>query len=662
VLDLLSISKLGLRRKILTVAVVPIVLLVAAFLVVFAGQRQRVGDEVAASSGRMAEESLARAARDLRTLCDATHQELWKMVPRSLAVARDQVGRQGPVTFSEERVTWRARNQLDGSYTQLQLPKVLVGGRWAGQNSDPSVPSPLVDGIRELVGAEATVFQRIDDAGDMMRAVTTVPDVDGRRAIGTYIPAVDPDGKPNPVVSTVLRGDTYRGRARVIDRWYLAGYEPIRDAAGRVAGMLFVGLRQDSLEGIRSGVAASRIGDTGAMYVLGGSANQRGRYLIPPPGHADGEDAWEARDAAGGPYVQKLVTAAVGARGETVLLSYPRKIEDGSRERVVAVTWFEPWDWVIVAEMDADEAAGGLRQVQSSLVAAVTTVVLVAVLLLLASVWLARTWAARIAAPLEAMAQAAERIAQGDVAQTVTYRSGDEVGRLAEAFRGTIAYIQDVARAAAALARGDLGTRLELRSEHDALGKSFQSAQAEVRRVAEETNRLTRAALEGRLDVRADAGRFPGEFGRIVDGVNATLSSLVSHLDAMPTPAMIVSPDFEIRYMNPTGASLLGRTPAQLVGTKCYDSFRTGDCRTERCACARAMREGREASSETDAHPEGLDLHILYSAVPLRDGAGRVVAGLEIVAEQFAVRRGEAQAPGSRPGPPGEAPKPGRPA
>jgi hypothetical protein len=39
VLDLLSSRKLGLRRKILTVAVVPIVLLVAAFLVVFAGQR-----------------------------------------------------------------------------------------------------------------------------------------------------------------------------------------------------------------------------------------------------------------------------------------------------------------------------------------------------------------------------------------------------------------------------------------------------------------------------------------------------------------------------------------------------------------------------------------------------------------------------------------------
>jgi methyl-accepting chemotaxis protein len=57
------------------------------------------------------------------------------------------------------------------------------------------------------------------------------------------------------------------------------------------------------------------------------------------------------------------------------------------------------------------------------------------------------------------MAVAAERIAEGDVQQEVTYRSGDEIGRLAEAFRGTIRDIQEVARGADALARGDLSPR-----------------------------------------------------------------------------------------------------------------------------------------------------------------------------------------------------------
>jgi PAS domain-containing protein len=659
VLKKISTRDLDLRRKVLAVALLPTGLLMAVFLVVFAVQRSLVADKVESGVGRLAEEALARSARDLRTLCEATHAELWSLVPRSLGVARDQMERLGPVTLSRETVTWSARNQLDGTVADVVLPKVLVGGTWVGQNWDPSKPSLLVDRVRELAGAEATLFQRMNDRGDMIRVATTVPDRDGRRAIGTYIPAVDPDGSPNPVVSTILRGETYRGRARVVDSWYMAGYEPVRDAAGRVTGMLFIGLRQDSLEGMRAGVAASRIGESGTLYVLGGSTNQRGRYLIPPPGHADGEDAWGAKDARGEAYVQRIVQAALSAApGEVVSVAYTRASDTGPRERVAAVTYFQPWDWVIVADMDLDEALAPLRQVQSSLLASVVTVLAVALLLLVAAIWAARKAAARIAAPLEAMAVAAERIAQGDVQQEVTYRSRDEVGRLAEAFRGTISYLHEVARGAAALARGDLSTPLVLRSERDELTESFQSAQAELRRLVEEMARLTHAALEGRLDVRADASRYQGDFRTIVEGVNGTLSSLVEHLDAMPAPAMIIGPDFDIRYMNQTGATLLGKTQRELVGTKCYDSFRTGDCRTERCACARAMQQDREVSSETDAHPEGLDLHILYSAVPLRDGAGRVVGAFEVVTDQIAVKRGERdpRAPGGgrvRPGPRG---------
>jgi methyl-accepting chemotaxis protein len=631
---------LDLRRKILIVALVPPALLVAAFLAVFAFHRSRVAGDVEAGMGRLAEEALTRATRDLRTLCDATHRELWGQVPRSLRVARDQLERLGELSFSRETVRWQAVNQLDRSATEVVLPKLLLGGKWTGQNGDATQPTLLVDRVRALVGAEATVFQRMNERGDMIRVATTVPNAAGGRAIGTYIPAVDPDGRPNPVVSTVLRGETYRGRARVLDAWYLSGYEPIRDATGRIAGMLFIGLRQDSLEGLRAGVAASRIGETGTMYVIGGTGIQRGRYLIAPPGHGDGEDAWAAKDARGEAYVQRLVAAATEASGRTVEVTYLRPSASGpARERRAAVTYFEPWDWVIVAEMDAAEAVAPLRAVQRSLATSVSIVVAAALLLLLGTVWAAMRGARKLATPIEAMAAAAERIAEGDVKQDVTYRSGDEIGRLAEAFRGTIRYLQEVARGAGALARGDLSTELVMRSERDELTRSFQSAQAELRRVVDEMNRLTSAAVEGRLGERADTSRLPGEYRTIAEGVNATLATLVGHLDAMPAPAMIVSPDFEIRYMNQNGATLLGRTPAELVGTRCYDSFRTGDCRTERCAAARAMRGNREVSSETDAHPEGLDLEVLYTAVPLRDTDGRVVAALEVVTDQTAVKR-----------------------
>jgi PAS domain-containing protein len=498
----------------------------------------------------------------------------------------------------------------------------------------------LVDRVRDLVGAEATLFQRMNDRGDMLRVATTVRSDDGERAIGTYIPAIDPDGQPNPVLSTVLRGETYQGRARVLDKWYLAAYSPLRDASGAIAGVLFIGQRQDSLEGIRAGVAASRIGETGAMYVLGGKGNQRGRYLIAPPGEVDGANAWDDTDAAGTHHVRQLVDAALAApAGQTVQLTYAVAADGRTRQRIATATYFAPWDWVIVAEIDRDETVAAYREVESALARAMLVVLAAAAVLLALTFSTARAGAKRIVAPLEAMAFAAERIAQGDVRQDVSYRSNDEVGRLAAAFRGTIEYLQEVAHGAAALGRGDLSTPLVKRSEQDELTQSFQSAQSELRRVVQEMHVLAAAALEGRLEVRADAAAYQGEFRKILEGANATLDRLVAHLDAMPAPAMIVSPEFDIRYMNQTGASLLGRTQQELVGTKCYDSFRTGDCRTSRCACARAMAEDREVSSETDAHPEGLDLEISYSAVPLHDEQGRVVGGLEIVSDQQVVKK-----------------------
>lgn len=641
------IPDLGLRRKILLVALVPTVLLAVTFLVVFAVQRSRVEAKVESGMGRLADEVISRAARDLRTLCDSAHQELSKQVPRSLHVAHDQLQRLGGVSFSPERVSWTARNQLDGKLSDVSLPKVLVGNTWAGQNEDPATPTVLVDRVRDLVGAEATLFQRMNERGDMLRVATTVQDDSGARAIGTYIPAIDPDGRPNPVLSTVLRGETYQGRARVLDKWYLAAYEPLYDSSGAIAGVLFIGQRQDSLEGIRAGVAASRIGETGSIYVLGGQGNQRGRYLIAPPGDTDGRVVWEEKDARGEPYVQDIVEAALAAKeGETVQVSYSRAGKDGApRERLATVSYFAPWDWVIVAEIDRDETVLAYHEVASALARAVLVVLGAAALLLGIAFWAASKSAKHIAAPIEAMAFAAERISQGDVRQDVSYRSGDEIGRLAGAFRGTIEYLQEVARGAAALGRGDLSTPLVKRSEQDELTESFQLAQSELRRVVAEMHALAAAAVEGRLEVRADAAAYQGEFRKIIDGANATLDRLVAHLDAMPAPAMIVSPDFDIRYMNQTGASLLGKTQQELVGTKCYDSFRTGDCRTSRCACARAMAEDREVSSETDAHPEGLDLEISYSAVPLHDEHGKVVGGFEIVSDQQVVKKKQAVRP-----------------
>ena len=104
-----------------------------------------------------------------------------------------------------------------------------------------------------MVGATVTIFQKTP-AGDF-RVATNVQAASGARAIGTYIPS-NPDGAANPVVETVMRGETYR-RQRL--RRGLPGSSRVRaltDASGEVVGVLYVGVKQQNLPALRESLEA----------------------------------------------------------------------------------------------------------------------------------------------------------------------------------------------------------------------------------------------------------------------------------------------------------------------------------------------------------------------------------------------------------------------
>jgi len=160
-----------------------------------------------------------------------------------------------------------------------------------------------------------------------------------------------------------------------------------------------------------------------------------------------------------------------------------------------------------------------------------------------------------------------------------------------------------------------------------------------VRQLAAETERLASALQEGRLEARAEGQGLQGAFRRMMEATNGMVTTLVGHLDAMPTPAMIVDRDLRIRYLNRAGLALTGKPMAEVAGSRCADHFRTGDCGQERCACARAIRDGRPVSSETVARPVAGTFEIAYTGSPIRDAAGQVIGALEIIVDQTATRR-----------------------
>ncbi len=191
------------------------------------------------------------------------------------------------------------------------------------------------------------------------------------------------------------------------------------------------------------------------------------------------------------------------------------------------------------------------------------------------------------------------------------------------------------------ISKGDIPEEIteEYKGDFNEIKNNLNKCIESVNGLVAEADKLTDAAVEGKLDTRGDPSQFSGDWAQIVQGVNDIVNTTVGHIDQIPTPFMIVDPDYNIRYMNAFGASVLGTTQSQLIGKKCYSQFKTSDCQTANCAVNRAMNSGKSETSETDAHPGDKEMFISYTGVPMKNRQGATIGALEIVMDQTEVKK-----------------------
>jgi methyl-accepting chemotaxis protein len=90
----------------------------------------------------------------------------------------------------------------------------------------------IVDEVVEIGGGTATIF-----LGDT-RVATNVKKPDGSRAVGTKL-------APGPAYDAVFgRKESYRGENEILGEMYLTAYDPIKNAAGEVIGVVYVGVKK----------------------------------------------------------------------------------------------------------------------------------------------------------------------------------------------------------------------------------------------------------------------------------------------------------------------------------------------------------------------------------------------------------------------------------
>lgn len=247
----------------------------------------------------------------------------------------------------------------------------------------------------------------------------------------------------------------------------------------------------------------------------------------------------------------------------------------------------------------------------------------------------------RIVVIIRQCVEFAKQMAVGDFSGRLNVQAKDETGELADSFNTLIENFHQKTEAMSKISVGNLSTEVSIASNKDTLGQAMETVRKNLVKLSYETSNLVESAILGRIDEQASTAGLEGEFKTIIGGLNEVVHTFKGHFDSIPMPIMIVDNELNIVYMNKAGTGLGETTLNGLKGTKCFNYFKTTDCKTENCACARAIKTGRTAQSATVAHPGQHTLEIDYVGTPIHDREGNVIGALEVVSDQTAIKKAQ---------------------
>ena len=377
--------------------------------------------------------ALDNQIRGLGTALTTLDQALSSQLDASLKVANVQLAEAGGFRLPGGSTAWHAVNQDTQAARDVVLPTMAIGGDVINPATAAAATVPAVDATRNLVGGAATVFQRMNDEGDMLRIATNVMKDDGSRAFGTFIAAKGADGKPNKIIQTVLSGNTFKGVALVVGHWYVVEYQPI-SVGGRVEGILFVGLEQDNVVALKNAIESEKIGANGYAGLMTVTGKNAGTLRMSGNAKMTGKNLLEAKDMNGKTYVSEALEKAKAQPGNVVSVPFETE-KDGTAS--FKAMYYQPWDVAIVANVyDADFQGKmvALQQVKSSTVTMVIGIIIAFIVALAVAIALSIVVSKTLTKPVIALKNQLNAMVSGviDLRKSITAQSKDEVGVLAE--------------------------------------------------------------------------------------------------------------------------------------------------------------------------------------------------------------------------------------
>ncbi|PLX27067.1 hypothetical protein C0583_04970 [Candidatus Parcubacteria bacterium] len=317
------------------------------------------------------------------------------------------------VLSTSSSLTFDAVNQITKDSSKVTIPEMLIGGRKITDHR-------IVDEIRDIIGGTVTLFQVIPNG--LLRVTTNVMTLENERATGTYIPS------DSPVYKTIMSGETFKGRAYVVNGWYMTVYQPIFDNSGNVIGVFYNGIPEvDFQKELLDSVSETVIGKSGYVWIIDGEGN----YVLSKNRSRDGENIWGAKDADGRLFIQEMINGAKALNGEDLFIyNYPWKNEGEvkARNKIASVLYYPEWDWSIAASSYSEDFETTLFAAQRQ----IWTLLIVSILICLVISYL---FASYIANPVKGLSQLTEEASEGNLEILVDEKKGaGEINKLSHSF------------------------------------------------------------------------------------------------------------------------------------------------------------------------------------------------------------------------------------
>jgi methyl-accepting chemotaxis protein len=411
---------LNLKTKIIGLVLLASAMPVIIIFIMMLKFEQDVVQQAEEELNLLAEVNLAQITKDVYSLCRTTNDLVQEKQDIAINLAKNIINRNGGIALGEEKINWSAVNQLTQNESNYLLPKLMINDTWIEKTNDFAVTVPIIDEITKITNGTCTIFQRMNEKGDMLRVATSVRNNDNKRAIGTYIPYVSNDGKINKVVSRVLSGKAYRGVAFVVNSWYLTVYEPLFDKSNNVIGMIYVGEKLDEIASLRKAIESVRIGSSGYCFVWGADEDNLGTYIISKNGERDGENILNSKDADGKFFVRDIIDKILGSKkGEVVYQHYkwknPGDLE--IREKVASMMFFREWNWIVGTSMYEEDYYSHKNKLGEFIDELVMNEIYVSIGVILLSFVLAFIFVKRITRPLVILGDVAAKISDGNISE-----------------------------------------------------------------------------------------------------------------------------------------------------------------------------------------------------------------------------------------------------